>query len=73
MYFQRSSRIKIYYGVKDTHSEGKDQEACPCLQELLQGHVSQQGGHPVSRPQDFLARPDLFLVNRGREKEKDRS
>lgn len=44
MYFQRSSRIKIYYGVKDMHSEGKDQEACPCLQELLQGHISQQGG-----------------------------
>lgn len=55
------------------HSEGKDQEACPCLQELLQGHTSQQGGPSHVEAPDFLARPDLFLVNREREKGKDRS
>lgn len=51
------------------HSEGKDQEACPRLQELLQGHVSQQGGPSHRGPETFWQGQTCSgLTEKGRKK-----
>ena len=43
------------------HSEGKDQEACPRLQELLQGHISQQGRPSHGGAQVLLSHPFQYI------------
>ena len=45
----------------------------PASRSSFRATSASRADHPMAGPQDFLARPDLFLVNREREKEKDRS